>query len=458
MLARVEDMRDGWEDLMRPQRFLRLVLLLTLLLTTCLSNACRDTSGLDERLGQIVEPYRFSIFRWSLSQLLRSDQPLPESSEWRPADPSAGELVLRYFSLIDRIRSVKAQISFLSDEDSTAALRAEEELRALQQSRLVLRDTVELIIARQIRETLDAQGIFHPADQYVPLRLGFPPMNFELDQLPHLLIVSPRDRIERMREVMLVQDLDTQVMEEIEAHVDALGLSSLVVGLGGFGGTYPTLVADDVTLEWTLPTVAEEWLHQYLAFTPLGFSLLLDYYELASNSDIATLNETVAGIVSDEIGKIALETYYPRYAERVRVTQSEIPPPSEERFDFNGEMRDIRVRVDELLAKGEVEQAEQFMEERRQYLLSQGYYVRKLNQAYFAFHGSYADEPTSVDPLGDQMKELRMRSPSLRAFLRTVSAITSRQQVLEQLESPPMVQEAKGPGSIDATSPKPWVM
>jgi hypothetical protein len=430
---------------MRPQRPLRSVLLLILLLTALCSIACRDSSGLDERLGQIAEPYRFSSFRWSLSQLLRGDEPLPESGAWRPAGPASAELVLHYFSLVDRIRTVEAQIHFLSNEDSASALLlAEEELNELQQSRLALRDTVELIIAKQIRETLDAQGIFHPADQYAPVRIGFPPMNFELDRLPHLLVISPRDRIERMREFMLVQDLDTQVMEEIEAQVDALGLSSLVVGLGGFGGTYPTLVADDVTLEWTLPTVAEEWLHQYLAFTPLGFSLLLDYYGLAPNSDIATLNETVAGIVSDEIGEIALETYYPRYAARVEAARREAQPPLEGQFDFNAEMRQIRLKVDELLAKGEVEQAQQFMEERRQYLLSQGYYIRKLNQAYFAFHGAYADAPTSVDPLGDQMRELRLRSPSLSAFLRTASAITSRQQVLQQLEFPPLVQGPKG--------------
>lgn len=430
---------------MRPRRSLRLVLHLILLLTAFCSFGCRASSGLDKRLGQIAEPYRFSAFRWSVSQLLRGDEPLSESGAWGPADPSAVELVLRYFSLIDRARFVEAQINFLSNQDSPdALLRAEEELTELEQSRWALRDTVEWIIALQIRETLHAQGIFHPADRYVPLGVGFPPINFELDQLPHLLIVSPRDRIERMWEAMLVQDLDRRTMEDIEKQVDALGLSSLVVGLGGYGGTYPTLVADDVTLEWTLPTVTEEWLHQYLGFTALGFSLLLDYYGVVPNSDIAALNETVAGIVSDEVGEVALETYYPGHAARLRAAQAEIQPPSEGEFDFNGEMRQIRLRVDELLEKGEVEQAEEFMEERRQYLLSQGYYIRKLNQAYFAFHGTYADAPTSVDPLGDQMRELRVRSPSLRAFLRTVAPMTSRQQVIELLESPPTALGGRG--------------
>jgi hypothetical protein len=39
---------------------------------------------------------------------------------------------------------------------------------------------------------------------------------------------------------------------------------------------------------------------------------------------------------------------------------------------------------------GKVELAEEFMEERRQFFWKKGYHIRKLNQAYFAFHGAYA--------------------------------------------------------------------
>jgi hypothetical protein len=231
-------------------------------------------------------------------------------------------------------------------------------------------------------------------------------------------------------------------MKRIEAEVDALGVSSLVVGLGGFGGTYPTFVADDITLHWTIPTAVEEWLHQYLAFTPLGFAYVLDQIGVARNYEIAALNETLAGIASDEIGDMVLESYYPRYAAQLREAQAQIPEPAEGEFDFNREMRQIRVVVDELLAEGSVEQAEQFMEERRQYLESQGYYIRKLNQAYFAFHGSYTYTPTSVDPLGEQMRELRARTPSLKAYLSVASGMTSREQLLDYLKRPAVVRSS----------------
>jgi len=232
-----------------------------------------------------------------------------------------------------------------------------------------------------------------------------------------------------MREIMLVQDIHLEAIEDIEAKVDALGVSALVSELGGFAATYPAFVADDASLQFTVRTAAEEWLHQYLAFTPLGFMYLLDATGIARNYDIATMNETLAGMVSDEIGEIVVRTYYPQYG-----TPENRAGSGETAFDFNREMRAIRIAVDRFLADGEIERAEKFMEERRQYPASQGYYIRKLNQAYFAFYGTYADEPTSVSPIGAEMKELRSQSASLREFLNTVAAMTSRQDLIDSLK------------------------
>lgn len=74
------------------------------------------------------------------------------------------------------------------------------------------------------------------------------------------------------------------------------------------------------------------------------------------------------------------------------------------------------------------------MEQKRQYLASKGYYIRKLNQAYFAFHGAYADSPTSISPIGLELKELREQSSSLKEFLDKVAVMTSRQDLIESLK------------------------
>jgi len=91
----------------------------------------------------------------------------------------------------------------------------------------------------------------------------------------------------------------------------------------------------------------------------------------------------------------------------------------------------MNLAVDAYLAEGEIEQAEMFMEERRQFLISNGYYIRKLNQAYFAFHGTYADRPASISPIGQELKQLRSQSASLKDFLDTVAVMTSHQDLLE---------------------------
>jgi hypothetical protein len=72
------------------------------------------------------------------------------------------------------------------------------------------------------------------------------------------------------------------------------------------------------------------------------------------------------------------------------------------------------------------------MEQRRIFFWENGYHIRKLNQAYFAFHGAYADEPGGAageDPVGAAVRALRAQSPSLAAFLNRISWMTSFEQL-----------------------------
>jgi len=222
---------------------------------------------------------------------------------------------------------------------------------------------------------------------------------------------------------MLLPDISLEDMEEIEAEVEALGYSACVVGLGGVA-TYPSYVMATGGIRFTLDVAAEEWLHQYLAFTPLGFNYVLDILKIRPDYEIAKMNETVAGIVAKEVGGAVYDRYY---REEQALAATPEPPPANT-FDFNAAMRKIRLHVDELLAAGEIDRAEEYMNEQRQYLQDNGYYIRKLNQAYFAFHGTYAGGPASVDPIGTEMKELRASSVSLADFLDTAAGLTSREE------------------------------
>jgi len=384
---------------------------------------------LDAALGQATTGRRFSYFDWEVQHLLGA------ATQFRLADDTdAASVVAEYLALYSVTAPRRAELRRLGASGSAtgaelAALRAE--VAALDERLAALSEPVETLLARQIRAVLDDQGIRGPADRWLARGPRFPPLWFEITQPPHVLVVSPRDSISRLREVLLVPDLSVAEMEAMEARIEGLGYSALVVRLGGFGGLYPSLVAESASLSFLVQTATEEWLHQYLAFTPLGFRYVLHLLGVARSYEVVTLNETTAPVISEEICEEVLARYYPAFlaAESLGPETGEDP----DAFDFAGEMRAIRLRVDKLLAQGRVDEAEAYMAERRDYLAEHGYYIRKLNQAYFAFHGTYAAEPTAVDPIGEEVKALRARSASLSAFLNRMAGITSRQELRSAL-------------------------
>ncbi|MFC2055952.1 hypothetical protein ACFLTO_00040 [Chloroflexota bacterium] len=403
------------------------IIILSLLLVCFLNGDCASSHNLDARLKSIVKPHVFSIAGWELGAIPQ------EISQWflgrQEEVEDEVQVVTEYFTSIERIKTLKSEIEAAnvgSGENALALL--EDELNRLQEQKISLADTVERIIEKQIRDILTELGIFNPT---IEVKVSFPPVNFKLEKLPCLLVISPRDRIESTRKITLKPSLMLKEKEDIEARVDELGVSSLVVELGGIA-TYPTLVDNEASLRSIIDITTEEWLHQYLILKPLGFRYLLDLTGLSRNYEIATMNETLAGMGSKEIGSMVYEKYYSEYENGANQT----PEPE---FDFNREMREIRKTVDAYLTQGEIEQAEEFMEQKRQYLASMGYYIRKLNQAYFAFHGTYADRPAFISPIGLELKELRSQSASLKDFLNTVAAMTSRQELKDsiRLESLP---------------------
>lgn len=403
---------------------MRVTIFTGLLLACLLVAGCAPGRSFDYELESVVRPHLFDFVRWEFSAIKGEIHQRIPGRQDRADDETLA--VIDYFSATRRAKAIQKQIEAASADNGESDLSAlEAELSRLQERRLASQDTAERIIERQVRETLAQQGIFNPI---INLRVTFPPVNFRLERPPYLLVISPRDRIESLRKITLQQDLTLEEIEDIEAGVDALGVSSLTVELGGLSTAYPTFVTDDASLRFTIDTVAEEWLHHYLAFKPLGFLYLLDVTGVSRNYEIATINETLAGMVSKEIGAIIYDKYYAQYENRAPPGQE-----TEEEFDFNREMREIRRAVDAYLARGEIKQAEEFMEQKRQYLASMGYYIRKLNQAYFAFHGTYADRPTSISPIGTELRELRSRSASLKDFLETVAAMTARQHLQDSI-------------------------
>lgn len=406
------------------------LVVIVLLLATLQGDAIPVARYFDYRLGALVGAQVFNFLRWEIGAV--ADKLAGRSAALQARDLSSAErdqLLEEYFALAERLGQLQDEIqrrhSGGESLDSERLKSLQSELAQVRARHTALENQVEAIIAGQIETVLAEQGFATP----VVLRwLGdsFPPVEFEFDRLPLYLIISPRERIELQKGIYLRADLSWPQIEALEAQIDRLGVSSYVTGIGGVS-TYPSMLFETSPFEFAIFASAHEWFHDYLGLRPLG-------WRYTQSGDLAAINETVADIAGNEIGDIVYARYYGR--ERAKEPEEPIVPPPQEQpgeFSFNREIRRIRLHVDELLQAGQVAEAEALMEERRQFLVTKGYYLRKLNQAYFAFHGSYADAPTSVDPLGSQLKELRRRSPSLRAFIDTVSTFSSRADVLAAL-------------------------
>jgi hypothetical protein len=257
---------------------------------------------------------------------------------------------------------------------------------------------------------------------------------------PDSLVVSRREIIEHVFDISIQPGMSVDQQAEIEEEVDrALDVSSLVVGIGGIG-LYPTMVMETTDLNWLANTVSHEWTHNFLTLHPLGVN-----YE--SSPELRIINETTASIAGNEIGLEVIARFYP---ELLPPTPAPIPTPDENAptpeptptpeqpvFNFNREMHETRVTTDQLLADGKIDQAEAYMEARRVFIWENGYHIRKLNQAFFAFYGAYADVPGGAageDPVGAAVRALRAQSSNLADFLNRISWMTSYQQVVDALK------------------------
>jgi hypothetical protein len=213
--------------------------------------------------------------------------------------------------------------------------------------------------------------------------------------------------------------LDEVLTLEADAEASSSNVSALVDTTGGVA-TYPSTINDDAGYERAVELTAHEWIHQYLFFQPLGRT----YFD---NEEMRTINETVANISGQEIA-VAVNQRFPNAS-----AEQESPTSSQSSIDFNKEMRELRLAVDDLLAEEKIEEAETLMEQTRLFLAENGHYIRKINQAFFAFHGTYADTPASSSPIGPKVQAVRDRSDSLSDFVQTMSQVSSAEELDELL-------------------------
>jgi len=338
---------------------------------------------------------------------------------FRPTNQVA--LVREYLQVTQETLELEKKIDLIFSDptipDHTAAAAPyNQKLQPLSRRLESLAPFAEATLEMQVTEVLNDLGLTS-GGQPIPWVL------YQASPLPQDLVISSRETIAQKTSYMLQPDLTVEQAITLENTTDKkLNVSSLVVEIGGVA-TYPTMIMQTTALDWLSSTIAHEWIHLYLGLRPLGF-------EYGDDPQVRTMNETTASIAGEEIGRIVMERYYPELLTHDNLTPQPISHLNREAqpFDFRAEMHTTRVHADELLAAGKIEAAEAYMETRRKVFWENGYPIRKLNQAYFAFHGAYASAPGGAageDPVGPAVRALRARSHSLKEFLEQISQVTS---------------------------------
>jgi hypothetical protein len=381
---------------------------------------------------QAAIQYSYSLTSWEARNLLskwthRAVRLLPWSS--RPS-MQGRELLDEYFRLGEEVRRL------LDDVEEAAAgaeagvrkslVEKEDELTQTMEARGRLRNDVEELIESAISAVLTELDIASFGD------LDYPPVDIRLDEPPRVLVTSPRDRIARSHEALVATDVTVEEREMMERALRDQDLSALVSNIGGVA-TYPAIVGNLGSLRWTLGTSAHEWMHHYLVanLKPLGL-------KAHSAPEMLTINETMVDMAGREIGDLAFErlggAVEPPSPGAPEYRGAQEPERDGDGFDFGAAMRETRLRVDDLLAAGAIQEAEEFMEAQRLLFVENGFHIRKLNQAYFAINGTYAEQPQSSSPVGDQMREVRSLVPNLKTFISTMSAVSSHREFLRVMD------------------------
>ena len=383
----------------------------------------------EEKARRFTRNVEFDYLDWTLDafwiKIAKENSPEVEMGEQQA-------LVYAYLDLVAKVQILDNQIAILYTDPaiSNPAESSKDlatELVKIQAQLQVLSPKVEAILQEQVKTVLLQEDLD-------TLSVIFPPVLYHTSDMPLALLLSPRDRIQLDADISLLPGISDAQKVELENEVETgMNVSALVEEIGGLG-TYPTMIMQTTDLNWLVETIAHEWTHNYLTLHPLGLN-----YE--TTPELRTMNETTANLAGKEIGQKVIELYYP---EQIPVANTSSPseptaqttPPV---FDFRVEMRITRENVDQLLVAGKIEEAEAYMEQRRHVFWENGYLIRRINQAYFAFHGAYNDTPgggaSGTDPVGPAVVILREKCGSLGVFLRTIAGMRSYSQLQTAVNS-----------------------
>lgn len=351
-------------------------------------------------------PYEYHLWRWEANNAIENVFARAGIGPHPTGQTADGDLQA-WMRLTSQIRAATAS--------TTPDLTRIDQLTT---ERATYEHSVERIVEGYIDEAVSGEGLDRSLPLFGRVQFTWPPVDFKLTSLPGVLVRSPRDRIERLGDTLLQSGLTLRDVDQIEAMTSDDHKVSLVVPIGGLAA-YPALVRDDRSYDSLLDTASHEWVHHYLAFFPLG-----EQWGKGGNAE--TLNETTANIAGREIANLIRQKHPITFSEGEDGSIPSGPAPT---VDFGKEMHDLRLRVDALLRAGDISGAEAAMESERVFLADHGIVIRKLNQAYFAFYGTYGDTAASSNPVGPKIEQIWTFTKNVGAFLSVMRGVRTAADV-----------------------------
>ena len=226
------------------------------------------------QLRSIVSGYEFDFLEWESDAFLLKGEALLANAPRYLSEESQKQIVLDFIALVSDIQQLDDEINRIyidpdienpDDVSRVLQMRRLDKRAALEE----LQPIAEAVVQNQVGIILVEQGFGIGGE-------AWPPVMMHMSPLPSLLMVSPRDRIERIHSHSLQVDISTPDHEVLETAVtDQLNLSALVVPIGGLG-TYPAMIMETSNLNWFVEVVAHEWSHHWMGFYPIGYNYTVD--------------------------------------------------------------------------------------------------------------------------------------------------------------------------------------
>ena len=425
-----------------------LALGLLLLVSSDTFYVSRIYDGLIRYAGNV----EFDYFGWEVDALTQKVNQEIAGVQAYLTDDQRADYVYNYLAKVREEQSLNAQVGNIYANPSVSdPAAASADLRSKRDQALAEinqnEPIAESIVEGQVGSVLRDEG-------FATLGQVIPPVAAHITQLPEYLVISPRDSIRVVAALNVVNLTDDQA-NDLENTIDSnLNVSSIVAPLAGLS-LYPSMIIRTSDALELFTTVAHEWCHHYLDFFPLG----LNY----DTPETRIINETTAMMFGAEIGREVIARFYKRFPDLMAQlpastptvtptpataqprptpqptsqptpsptsTEPDVPPP----FDPGATLNNTRITVDFYLWLGRVDLAEAYMRAQREVFADHGIFLRKLNQAFFAFYGGYQSAggggAGGSDPTGDAVARLRAHSPNVHAWLEQMRTLITRAELL----------------------------